>query len=120
MLELNNGLPLEFDLKLDFVDENHNYVETFFATENGSYRISSASVDKNGLTTTSTLCKVDVPFSSSKIEKMNTAKHIIMSISIATTNNGTQEVAIQKDDHLGLRLGAIIKPVIGTDFDLGL
>lgn len=120
VLELNNGLPLEFDLKLDFVDENHNYVETFFATENGSYRISSASVDKNGLTTTSTLCKVDVPFSSSKIEKMNTAKHIIMSISIATTNNGTQEVAIQKDDHLGLRLGAIIKPVIGTDFDLGL
>ncbi len=120
VLELNNGLPLEFDLKLDFVDENHNYVETFFATENGSYRISSASVDENGLTTTSTLCKVDVPFSSSKIEKMNTAKHIIMSISIATTNNGTQEVAIQKDDHLGLRLGAIIKPVIGTDFDLGL
>ena len=120
VLELNNGLPLEFDLKLDFVDENHNYVETFFATENGSYRISSASVDENGLTTTSTLCKVDVPFSSSKIEKMNTAKHIIMSISIATTNNGTQKVAIQKDDHLGLRLGAIIKPVIGTDFDLGL
>ena len=102
------------------MDENHNYVETFFATENGSYRISSASVDENGLTTTSTLCKVDIPFSSEKIEKLNTAKHIIMSISVATKDNGNQEVCIQKDDHLGLRLGAIIKLVAGTDFDYNI
>ncbi|MBQ8045444.1 MAG: hypothetical protein IJ269_03720, partial [Bacteroidales bacterium] len=120
VLELNNGLPLEFDLKLDFVDENHNYVETFFATDDGSYHVASANVDENGLTTTSTLCKVNIPFSSNKIEKINTAKHIIMSIKFATKNNGNQEVCIQKDDHLGLRLGAIIKPIIGTDFDLGI
>lgn len=120
VLELNNGLPLEFDLKLDFVDENHNYVETFFSTDDGSYHVASANVDENGLTTTSTLCKVNIPFSSNKIEKINTAKHIIMSIKFATKNNGNQEVCIQKDDHLGLRLGAIIKPIIGTDFDLGI
>jgi hypothetical protein len=120
VLELNNGLPLEFDLKLDFVDENHNYVETFFATTDGKYHIASANVDNNGLTTTSTLCKVDIPFSSEKIEKLNTAKHIIMSISVATKDNGNQEVCIQKDDHLGLRLGAIIKLVAGTDFDYNI
>ena len=120
VLELNNGLPLEFDLKLDFVDENHNYVETFFATEGGTYHIASANVDDNGLTTTSTPCRVNIPFSTDKIEKINTAKHILMSVSFATKDNGSKEVAIQKDDHLGLRLGAVLNPVLSTEFDLGL
>lgn len=120
VLELNNGLPLEFDLKLDFVDENHNYVETFFATEGGTYHIASANVDDNGLTTTSTPCRVNIPFSTDKIEKINTAKHILMSVSFATKDNGSKEVAIQKDDHLELRLGAVLNPVLSTEFDLGL
>ena len=120
VLELSNGLPLEFDLKLDFADSNLNYVETFFASEDGTYHIKSANIDGNGMTTTDSPCLVNIPFSTEKIEKINTAKHILMQVSFATTGNGSKEVTIQKDDHLKLRLGAVLQPVLSTDFDLGI
>ncbi|MBO7226166.1 MAG: hypothetical protein J6V33_01105 [Bacteroidales bacterium] len=120
ILEITNKLPFEINIGLNFTDENHNKLCSFFNSENGNFTIESAQVDANGYVSKPKVNIVEVPFSSDKVELYNSAKHIEMSVYFYTANNGTQIVTVRKNDGLGLRLGAVVHPIVSTNLDLGL
>ncbi|MBR3939781.1 MAG: hypothetical protein IKJ67_07385 [Bacteroidales bacterium] len=115
LLELNNGFPLKFDIKMDFVDSNYNYISSLFPTENGVYIINASNIDADGNAVSYAYDLLEIPFSAEKIEDINKAKYILLSTSFITAQNGTKVVSIQKDNHLKLRLGAVINPILSTD-----
>lgn len=120
ILEITNKLPFEINIGLNFTDANHSPLCSFFNSENGNFTIESAQVDANGYVSKPKVNIVEIPFSSDKVELYNKAKHIEMSVYFYTANNGTQVVTVRKNDGLGLRLGAIVHPVVSTNFDLGI
>lgn len=120
ILEIKNNLPFDIDISLEFADSLHNHLCYVFDAPNGHYNIRSASVDADGFVVSPSICRVEIPFDSDKIDLYNKAKGIHLSAYFATVNNGEKIVTIQKQNGLKLRLGAVLHPSVSTDFDLGL
>lgn len=120
ILEITNNLPFDIDISLEFADSLHNHLCYVFDAPSGHYNIRPASVDADGFVVSPSICRVEIPFDSDKIDLYNKAKGIHLSTYFATVNNGEKIVTIQKQNGLKLRLGAVLHPSVSTDFDLGL
>lgn len=120
ILEITNSLPMEIDLALEFTDSLHNHLCYVFDSPMGGYSITSPILNDEGLLVQPSVCRVEIPFNSDKIELYNKARNLHLSTYFATTDGGRKMVTIKKQSGLKLRLGAVLHPSFSTEFDLGL
>ena len=107
-MDLENGFPLETSLQLIFVDESMNALDTLFIP--GEVVIPSGIVDAGTGRVLIPGKKIhDHVFQRSRIEKILSAKDIIVVAAASTFNNGNSNVKIYNDYQLKIKIGAIAK-----------
>ena len=100
----NNGLPLDLDISLEFLDENFNLV-TSAPLNDGPYRISPASVDPNTAFVTQTnRGMMTISLNENQLNNLNRTRHLALRIQFQSTNGN--EVKIRATDTFSIGLNA--------------
>ena len=96
MLEVSNGLPLDIDFQLYFLDENYNPVDTLFA-ENARPVISSGIIDPTDNTVVSPGVKTSlVEYTNDDLNKLNTVMYGRIRAGLKTPSDGNGDLASVK------------------------
>ena len=84
MLEVSNGMPLDIDFQITFMDSIYNPVDTLFA-EGSQPIISAANIDPATYEVTSTSIKTSlIQYKNADIERIKNARHAIIRAGLKT------------------------------------
>lgn len=83
----DNGMPVDLNLQVYFLDENYLPVDTLFNPEDDNV-IKSASVDQQGMVTSPTKKDIDIQYSQSQIKALTRARYALIKAGIVTANGG--------------------------------
>ena len=84
MLEVSNGMPLDIDFQITFMDSLYNPVDTLFA-EGSQPIISAANIDPVTYEVTSTSIKTSlIQYNNADIERIKNARHAIIRAGLKT------------------------------------
>jgi hypothetical protein len=99
MLEVTNGMPLEIDFQVIFMDSLYNAVDSLFA-DGEEIIIPAAIVDPVTYDVTSSNVKTSlIQYMDSDIEKIKNARHAIIRAGLQTSNVGGVPVAVKFFDY---------------------
>jgi hypothetical protein len=99
MLEVTNGMPLEIDFQVIFMDSLYNAVDSLFA-DGEEIIIPAAIVDPATYDVTSSNVKTSlIQYMDSDIEKIKNARHAIIRAGLQTSNVGGTPVAVKFFDY---------------------
>jgi len=113
MLEVTNGMPLDIDFQIIFIDSLYNAVDSLFA-EGKEIIIPAAIIDPVTYDVTSTNTKTTlIQYMDSDIEKIKDARHAIIRAGLQTSSVGGSVVAVKFFDYytidFNLSVGANVK-----------
>ncbi len=107
-INVENWFPLEAGIQLIFIDSANNSLDTLFA--NGETIIPSGIITgSNEKVTIAGKKIIDQLFSAARIQKILSAKNIIVNATASTYEQGTKNVKIYNDYKLKVKLGVIAK-----------
>ena len=96
MLEVNNGLPLDIDFQVYFLDSLYNPVDSLFA-ENNRPVIRSGIIDQVTKTIIAPGTKITlIEYTNEEIMALNTVRHAIIRAGLKTPDNGSGGLAAVK------------------------
>ena len=119
--EIENGIPLTTWLKIDLLDENHNYLFTLTGNqpEGDSISFGAASVDENGEVLEPYLNPVKtVTLNEWQVQLFSRAHYVNYRVSFSTENsdlNPPEIVAIRPSNWINVKAYGKIKYRIGSD-----
>lgn len=101
-----NELGVDVSVQAYFLDDQKNIIDSLFTDL--IPLIKGASVDGNGVPTTTTSVTTFVGFEAARIEKIRQAPFLVIEAQFSTETNGQQSVRIQNTQGISIRIGAIL------------
>lgn len=98
MLEVTNGMPLEIDFQVIFMDSLYNAVDSLFA-DGDEIIIPAAIVDPGNDDVSSNVKTSLIQYMDTDIEKIKNARHAIIRAGLQTSNVGGARVAVKFFDY---------------------
>lgn len=102
-LIINNGIPVDLDAQLYFLDAQDQIVDSLFTT--GFTLMQAATVDANGVVEERSNNTSIHPFDEQRIDKIRSYKKGRFISRLSTADNGTRSVVINADDGMEIKLG---------------
>lgn len=113
VLSYNNGLPLDLDISMEFLDENFNLI-TSAPLNDGPYRIAPASVDQTtAFVTEANRGIMTISLNENQLNVLHRTKHLALRIQFQSTNG--QEVKLRATDTISLGLSAEFTNTLRVD-----
>ncbi len=104
---VDNGMPIEADLQLYFLDEADNKIDSMYT--DFQQLIGSAEVDANGLVTGVKQTISIVNFDEARVAQIKNSQKMLIGARLSTSNEGNTAVRILTDHELGVKVGMKIK-----------
>lgn len=104
---VDNGMPIEADLQLYFLDEADNKIDSMY-TDFQSL-VQSADVDGNGVVTGTKQTISLVNFDEARVEQIMNSKKMLIGARFSTSDGGNTNVRILTTHELGVKVGMKIK-----------
>jgi len=101
-----NEMPVGATLQFYFVDENNTIIDSLFTTQ--ELILEAAPVAADGFPTAPTPLTTKINIPSDRINILNRSEKMLMSLYLATTDDGQTPVKITSEQKLGVKLGAIL------------
>jgi len=101
-----NELPLGAALQFYFIDENNSIIDSLFTDQ--EVILEAAPVGADGFPTTPAPLTTHITIPSDRINILNRSEKMLMSVHLATSDNGQTPVKITGDQKIGVQLGAIL------------
>jgi hypothetical protein len=103
-LEVNNGLPVDLDIQLYFLDENYVMIDSLFTGTN-QYLITGANVDANGEVVSANNSAPKVTLDEDRVDKLENVKKAIFSAGFRTSDfNQDTKVKFYSDYSLSFKM----------------
>ena len=102
---VDNGMPFDVNMNLDFVDSNYVVKQTLSPGVAYADIIKSGIIDGNGKVISSTIKTTDFVLTKDQINNLKTVKHVIVRAKGNTYNSGVPNVKIYDYYKLNVRIG---------------
>ena len=99
-----NGMPIDLNLQVYFLNGNYNHVDTLFNQADQNI-IKSGVVDQQGKITSSSKKDVDLQYSHSQIDLLKTVKYAIVKAGVETANGGNTFVKFYSNYSINVHFG---------------
>ncbi|MFK7807728.1 MAG: hypothetical protein AB8F74_08025 [Saprospiraceae bacterium] len=104
---INNGMPIEADLQLYFLDDQDNKIDSLYADFEPI--VKSAKVDNDGLVTTATESISFVNFDAARVARIKDSNKMLVGARFSTANEGNTAVQILSTHEMGVKIGMKVK-----------
>ena len=115
-IETENGMPLDLDLQVFFLDSNWVVLDSLFS-EGASTLLASGELDDNGRIIEPQISVSTVDMTLDQIDKILDAKYAFFQIKIKTTDSDQRDVKFFADYKLGFSLSTEVDVVLKTSSD---
>jgi hypothetical protein len=100
----DNGMPVDLNLQVFFLDDNYHPVDTLFNPKTDNV-IKSAAVDAQGKVTTPAKKDIDIQYSHTQILALAKARYAIIRAGIVTAGGGNTLVKFYSNYAIGVHFG---------------
>ncbi len=106
-LSITNGLPIDLDIQLYFLDENMVMVDSLF-TGGDKYLVTGANVDSEGVVTTPNTSSPKISITEDRVDNLQNVKNAIFSVALRTSDYN-QDTKVKFYSHYDMKFKMFMK-----------